>query len=818
MSAQVELTVIEQGGVEVTVLDAPGAQVAIGPTLSSATPQPIGTAAVGTATSVARGDHVHAHGNQTGTSLHALASTAGAGFLSAAQFDLLNGATDADTASALVKRNASGNFAANMITANLTGNVTGNLAGTASAVADNSITSDKIVDGTIVNADINATAAIAVSKLAPGAARQVPQTDAAGNVVEWTNDLALPGNLTVTGDLTVSGTTSIINTTTLEVEDKNIELGKVSSPTDTTADGGGITLKGATDKTINWVNATDAWTFSEHVDLASGKEYRIDGNKVLDAISLGPNVVSSSLTSVGTITTGTWEGAPIGTAYGGLGAGALPVDVTVASANIVNGTIVNEDINASAAIALTKLGAGALPTDITIASANLVNGTIVDADVNASAAIALSKLATGALPTDITVASANLVDGTIVDADVSGSAAIALSKLATGALPTAITVASANLVDGTIVDADVSGSAAIALSKLATGALPTAITVASANIVDGTIVNADVSASAAIAGSKVAPDFGAQNVVTTGTVTGGSLIPTGSSVPANGVYLPGANTLGLATNGVEQVRVTDAGRFCVGSIDGRAAHTFEGIDGPTSSLALARNENNTGRPVLRLFKSRGTSAGSFTIVQNGDFVGTVLFLGTDGVSGSQCAAIDGFIDGVPGVNDMPGALSFSTKASSSASTSERMRITSAGNVCIGTTTSDHRLRVNGTIQCDATLRVGTTITRNVVPTNSNTSTTATAASLLTGIRTGTPSSNNDLQMPTGTDLDAAFVSLANDQSFEWSAINLSTNHTITVTANTDHTVVGNMVVAVSTSARFTSRKTAANTFITYRIA
>lgn len=56
--------------------------------------------------------------------------------------------------------------------------------------------------------------------------------------------------------------------------------------------------------------------------------------------------------------------------------------------------------------------------------------SIVDADVSASAAIALSKLATGALPTAITVASANLVDGTIVNADISASAAIAGSKLA----------------------------------------------------------------------------------------------------------------------------------------------------------------------------------------------------------------------------------------------------------------------------------------------------------------------------------------------------------------------------------------------------
>lgn len=58
--------------------------------------------------------------------------------------------------------------------------------------------------------------------------------------------------------------------------------------------------------------------------------------------------------------------------------------------------IANANISAGAAIALNKLATGALPTGITVASANLVDGTIVDADINASAEIAVSKLADGA--------------------------------------------------------------------------------------------------------------------------------------------------------------------------------------------------------------------------------------------------------------------------------------------------------------------------------------------------------------------------------------------------------------------------------------
>lgn len=131
-------------------------------------------------------------------------------------------------------------------------------------------------------------------------------------------------NLTVSGDLTVSGTTTTVNSTQVDVADKNITLGNVASPTDTTADGGGISLKGATDKLFRWLDATDSWTSSEHIDLASGKEFKINGTSVLSGSTLGSGVTGSSLTSVGTIATGTWNGTAIGRAYGGTGLTAAP--------------------------------------------------------------------------------------------------------------------------------------------------------------------------------------------------------------------------------------------------------------------------------------------------------------------------------------------------------------------------------------------------------------------------------------------------------------------------------------------------------------
>ena len=119
------------------------------------------------------------------------------------------------------------------------------------------------------------------------------------------------------------------------------------------------------------------------------------------------------------------------------------------------------------------------------------------------------------------------------------------------------------------------------------------------------------------------------------------------------------------------------------------------------------------------------------------------------------------------------------------------------------------------------VRTNTVVTTRQAPTNSNTTATvATAASLIDGLRTSTPTADITLLVPTGTSMDSAFQELQTNQSFEWSLINLATaasGFDVTVTANTDHTVVGRMVVTGETSGRFLTRKTAANTFITYRI-
>ncbi len=117
------------------------------------------------------------------------------------------------------------------------------------------------------------------------------------------------------------------------------------------------------------------------------------------------------------------------------------------------------------------------------------------------------------------------------------------------------------------------------------------------------------------------------------------------------------------------------------------------------------------------------------------------------------------------------------------------------------------------------IRTNVTYYKNILSTNSNISATPTALTLIQGIRTGTPTANINLTLPTGTNMDAAAQDLQASMGFEWSYINLApATFTVTVLANTDHTVVGNMVVQPNSSARFMTVKANPNVFVTYRIA
>jgi len=152
------------------------------------------------------------------------------------------------------------------------------------------------------------------------------------------------------------------------------------------------------------------------------------------------------------------------------------------------------------------------------------------------------------------------------------------------------------------------------------------------------------------------------------------------------------------TGYVDAMTIDSNGNLLVGTSSARLiSSAFLGGGGAIAELqvegtnlamgSFASNRNDGFGPYLALVKSRGTAAGSFTLVSNGDGIGALSFNGTDGSAALVGAAISAFVDGTPGANDMPGRLVFSTTADGGSSPTERMRIDSSGRLLVGTSTS-----------------------------------------------------------------------------------------------------------------------------------
>ena len=245
--------------------------------------------------------------------------------------------------------------------------------------------------------------------------------DSAGGTV------TVDDNLTVSGNLTVNGTTTTINSTTVAIDDKNFQVA-TGAADDTAADGAGLTVdSGDGDKTFNFEATGDNWGASENLNLASGKVYKINNSSILSNTTLGSSVVNSSLTTVGTITTGEWQGTAIANSslanstvsYGGiqlsLGASdATPAfDLTDAHSyptSSLDGTITNAQLAGS--IANDKL------------AGSIANGKLANSSVSYGG-VSLSLGGSDATPafdlTDATNYPTSSLTGTITNAQLAGS-------------------------------------------------------------------------------------------------------------------------------------------------------------------------------------------------------------------------------------------------------------------------------------------------------------------------------------------------------------------------------------------------------------
>ena len=157
------------------------------------------------------------------------------------------------------------------------------------------------------------------------------------------------------------------------------------------------------------------------------------------------------------------------------------------------------------------------------------------------------------------------------------------------------------------------------------------------------------------------------------------------------------------TNGSERMRLDSSGRLLTGTGTARANFfnttnsaklQVESTTSSTSAISVTSNANSAvEQPVLILAKSRGTSAGSNTLVSIGDAVGTLSFQGNDGTDFVEAARIETAIDGNTTANQMPGRITFNTTPSGASSPTEKMRIRNNGYVGIGVTVPDEKLHV-----------------------------------------------------------------------------------------------------------------------------
>jgi hypothetical protein len=323
----------------------------------------------------------------------------------------------------------------------------------------------------------------------------------------------------------------------------------------------------------------------------------------------------------------------------------------------------------------------------------------------------------------------------------------------------------------------------------------------------------------------VAADLPTEAVTTTGTqtltnktltsptISGSLTLPAGTAgTPGvavgeanTGLYRITTSTLGVSTGGVEALRIDSLGRI------GSRGSSPGGANGSYSFTALITGNNNSNGLALNgfidssvngtcnNFLSQPSTIDSGNILVNLRHYTAIQGTLTGGLRQSPINQI-GFFAGsdLVGATNNYGFYSF-----------------------LPSSTGDWNFYAAGTAPnyFEGDIRTSTVVTQRAVTANSNVTQTATTSSLINGLRTGTPTASISLQVPDGTGMDSAFQDLQSNQAFEWSLINLAAaTHTITVTSNTGHTVVGNMVVNPNTSGRFLTRKISASSFATYRIA
>ena len=247
-------------------------------------------------------------------------------------------------------------------------------------------------------------------------------------LVGGSSNLTVGGNAVISGNLTVNGTTTTISSTVISVDDKNIELGSVASPTDVTADGGGLTLKGSTDKTFNWVNSTDSWTSSEHIDIDVSKSLKHGTSVILSPTKQLTNI--TDVTATGDINFGGGKFTVAGGTGNTVIAGTLNVtgSLTLTGLSATTGTFSGAvssggNFSVGGTNCVIQSASGNITTlgSLTVQGAGTFNSSIaITGNITASGDVAVN----GADITTTTTGAFNLINGNATTINMGGAASV----------------------------------------------------------------------------------------------------------------------------------------------------------------------------------------------------------------------------------------------------------------------------------------------------------------------------------------------------------------------------------------------------------
>jgi hypothetical protein len=166
----------------------------------------------------------------------------------------------------------------------------------------------------------------------------------------------------------------------------------------------------------------------------------------------------------------------------------------------------------------------------------------------------------------------------------------------------------------------------------------------------------------------------------------------GAATSSFDVGTTSSHAMNFYTAGVNRATLDTSGRLLVGTSSARSNFfngslstglQVEGLD--TGRRVSVIGDDGAGVIVLG-YQASGAVGGN-TLVSNTNLLGALSFQGNDGNEFVEAAAIEAYVDGAPGANDMPGRLVFATTADGASSPTERMRINNAGNVGINVTPS-----------------------------------------------------------------------------------------------------------------------------------